>query len=86
MINILIKILRFIIPKTDLQKELDKINELKDNPDNYGLVAEMYLRLHHVHEALIGRYEDSYHYLCTDMCLKQYNIYRELYIEHKQNK
>jgi ribosomal protein L30/L7E len=84
--NIIIKFLRFIVPKTELQKQLDKINELKDNPDNYGLVAQMYLRLHNINSLLILKDEDNIHYLYADVFLKQYNIYRELYIENKQNK
>ena len=76
-----------ITPKTELEILLDNINELKNNPDNYGKVAMMYYKLQNIHAILIGRNgDDSFNLLLVDFYGKQYEMYRELYTEHMLNK
>ena len=57
--NIFFKLTKMITPKTELEILLDNINELKNNPDNYGKVAMMYYKLQNIHAILIGRNGDD---------------------------
>ena len=79
-----LKFMRLIIPKTELEKQLDNINKLKNNPDNYGKVAMMYMRLQNRHAMLIGKNgDDNWNFFLADFYGKQHKMYRELYFEHK---
>jgi hypothetical protein len=79
-----LKFMRLIIPKTELEKQLDNINKLKNNPDNYGKVAMMYMKLQNIHAMLIGKNsDDNWNFFLTDFYGNQHKIYRELYFEHK---
>ena len=73
--------MRLIIPKTELEKRLDEIDELKNNPDNYGKVAMMYYKLQNIHAMLIGiNGDDNWNFFLADVYGKQYEMYR---VEHK---
>ena len=79
-----LKFMRLIIPKTELEKQLDDINKLKNNPDNYGKVAMMYMKLQNIHAMLIGKNgDDNWNFFLADFYGKQHKIYRELYFKHK---
>ena len=79
-----LKFMRLIISKTELEKELDEINKLKNNPDNYGKVAMMYMKLQNIHAMLIGKNDDdNWNFFLVDFYGKQHKMYRELYFEHK---
>ena len=79
-----LKFMRLIIPKTELEKQLDDINKLKNNPDNYGKVAMMYMKLQNIHAMLIGKNgDDNWNFFLADFYGKQHNMYRKLYFEHK---
>ena len=80
----LLKFMRLIIPKTELEKQLDDINNLKNNPDNYGKVAMIYMKLQNIHAMLIGKNgDDNWNFFLADFYGKQHKMYRELYFEHK---
>lgn len=82
-----LKFMRLIIPKTELEKQLDEINKLKNNPDNYGKVSMMYLKLQNIHAMLIGRNgDDNWNFFLADFYGKQHKMYRELYFEYKLKK
>ena len=79
-----LKFMRLIIPKTELEKQLEEINKLKNNPDNYGKVAMMYMKLQNIHAMLIGKNgDDNWNFFLADFYGKQHKMYRELYFEHK---
>lgn len=79
-----LRFIKLIIPKTELEKKLDEINKLKNNPDNYGKVAMMYLKLQHMHALLIGKgSDDNWNFFLSNVYGKQHKMYRELYFEHK---
>jgi len=82
-----LRFIQFLVPKTDLEKQLDEINKLKNNPDNYGKVAAMYLKLHNMYALLIGKgYDDEWNFSLSQFYKKQYEMYREMYYENNSNK
>jgi hypothetical protein len=85
--NYFFRFMRLIMPKTELEKTLDEIDKLKNNPDNYGKVAMMYFKLKNMHAMLIGRTgDDNWNFFLADVYGKQYKMYREMYIEHLERK
>jgi hypothetical protein len=77
-------VMKLFMPETELEKTLDEIDKLKNNPDNYGKVAMMYLKLQNMHALLIGKSEDdNWNFFLSQTYGKQHKIYRELYFEHK---
>lgn len=77
-------LIRLFLPKSELEKQLDGINKLKNNPENYGKVAAMYLKLHNINALLIGKgVDDKWNFFLADVYGKQYKMYRELYFEYK---
>lgn len=80
----LYNILQKIIPKTEIQLLLEDIDKLKIDPNNYGKVAMMYLKLQNIYGMLLGRtHDDKLNFLMVDFYGKQYKLYRELFIEYK---
>ena len=72
----------FIKPK--IYNPLDTIRMLKNNPDNYGKVSMMYLKLQNIHALTIGKgLDDDWNFFFIDFYGKQYNLYRDLYFEYK---
>lgn len=83
--NCFLRFIRVFIPKTYLEKQLDEINKLKNNPNNYWRVATIYLKLHHIHALLIGKgSDDNWNFFLSQIYEKQYKIYREMFLEHNQ--
>lgn len=79
-----LRFVRIITPKTELDKRFEEINKLKDNPNNFGLVAQMYLNLQNTHSLLIGKGgDDNWNFLLSQIFGKQHKMYRELYFEYK---
>jgi len=71
-----------LFPKSEIEKIHDEISKLKVSPSNYGKVAFMYLKLSNIYGVLIGKGgDDSIRFMWTDICHKQYQLYRELYFE-----
>jgi hypothetical protein len=71
-----------LFPKSEIEKIQDEISKLKVSPSNYGKVAFMYLKLSNIYRVLIGKGEDdSICFIWADVCHKQYQLYRELYLK-----
>lgn len=83
-LNWIVNLIRIIIPKTELEKTLNHIEVLKTNPENYGKVAAIYLKLHTKYGVMIGKGGDNtinfYYSQFFDNLQKEY---RERYYEYK---
>lgn len=82
--NYLFKFMRSIIPRTELEKIHDEIDRLKNDPENYGKVAMMYMRLQNIHAMFIGRGgDDNLNFLLSSTYGSMYRKYREWYMIYK---
>jgi hypothetical protein len=77
-------LIRIIIPKTELEKIIDHISTLKNDPDNYGKISAMYLKLHTMYAVMIGKRGDvSINFYYSQFFFNLHKDYRERYFEHK---
>jgi len=83
-LNWLVNLIRIIMPKTELEKTLNNIEVLKTNPNNYGKVSVIYLKIHTGYAVTIGKSgDDNINFYYSQFFYNLYKEYRERYYEYK---
>jgi hypothetical protein len=79
-----VNLIRIILPKTELEKNLSYISALNTNPDNYGKISMIYLKLHTMYAVMIGKHgDDTINFYYAQFFYNLHKDYRERYFEHK---
>ncbi len=82
----LFKFIRFFMPKTEWEKQMEELERLKDNvgtcPENYGKIALIYMKLSNRHALLIGKDGRDDHFILAQHYENMHVQYRNLYFDH----